>query len=113
MNELQIFTNENFGAVRIIEEDGKVLGYCFCIHKEFSGDSVLTNRKELYIDDLCVDEAARGKGVASAMLSEIEDWGREKRAVYAILCSANHRLEAHKLYEKVGYSNVKGYKKYL
>lgn len=27
MNELQIFANEKFGSVRIIEEDGKVL---FC-----------------------------------------------------------------------------------
>lgn len=27
MNELQIFANEQFGSVRIIEEDGKVL---FC-----------------------------------------------------------------------------------
>ena len=48
-------------------EGSFVRGYCFCIHEDTQGDSVLTDRKELYIDDLCVDEKYRGRGVAKAL----------------------------------------------
>ena len=48
-------------------EDGAFLGYCFCQWKEYRNSSVSTDRKELYIDDLCVDETARGKGVATEL----------------------------------------------
>ena len=36
-------------------EDEHFLGYCFCQWKEYRDSSVSTDRKELYIDDLCVD----------------------------------------------------------
>ena len=105
--------NENPDKYLLVSEDedthtlcGSVLGICF-------GDFCEACDCVMVIENVVTHPDVRGKGVASAMLSEIEDWGREKRAVYAILCSANHRLEAHKLYEKVGYSSVKGYKKYL
>ena len=48
-----------------------------------------------------------------AMMDEIEAWGREKGVRYAVLCSAMTRKEAHQMYEKLGYGEVKGYKKYL
>ena len=44
-------------------EDGKVLGYCFCILQVRKNDPVLLDDRTLYIDDLCVDEACRGKHV--------------------------------------------------
>lgn len=47
-------------------EDGKVLGYCFCILQVRENDPVLLDDRTLYIDDLCVDEACRGKHVGQA-----------------------------------------------
>lgn len=44
-----------------------VAGYCFCQLRDYSGSSVLTDRTELYIDDLCVDENRRGQGIAKAL----------------------------------------------
>lgn len=85
---------------------GSLLGVCF-------GDFCETCNPVMVIENVVTDTAYRNKGVAMAMLREIEAWGREKQAVYAILCSANHRLEAHRLYEKAGYAGIKGYKKYL
>ena len=46
-----------------IDDQGEVLGYCFCIYQQHTNHSVLTNVKTLYIDDLCVDESLRGKGI--------------------------------------------------
>ncbi len=41
-------------------QDDEVLGYCFCIFQQHINNSVLTDIKTLYIDDLCVDENKRG-----------------------------------------------------
>ena len=46
---------------------GRVLGHAFCIHKQVKDDNVLTDIKTLYIDDICVDEEARGKHVGTAL----------------------------------------------
>ena len=49
------------------EVDGKMVGYAFCILQITKDDPVLCDRKVLYIDDLCVDENHRGRGIAGAL----------------------------------------------
>lgn len=44
------------------EADGVMTGYAFCILRITKDDPVLCDRRELYIDDLCVDENHRGAG---------------------------------------------------
>ena len=51
----------------IAEEDGAVVGYCFCQIRRYDGSTVLTDRTELYIDDLCVDKNCRGKHVGTVL----------------------------------------------
>ena len=48
-------------------EEGKLLGYCFCVIEEVKGDPVLMDDKTLYIDDLCVDETIRGRHIGKAL----------------------------------------------
>ena len=60
----------------IAEKDNKVLGYCFCMHKETQNNPVLCDDKSLYIDDLCVDEACRGQGVASRLYDHVCQYAR-------------------------------------
>ena len=57
--------------------DGKLAGYAFCILQETKNDPVLCDRKVLYIDDLCVDEAIRGQGIATALYARVLDYARE------------------------------------
>lgn len=57
--------------------DGKLAGYTFCILQITKNDPVLRDRKVLYIDDLCVDEAQRGKGIAGALYQKACDYARE------------------------------------
>ena len=52
-------------------EDGKMLGYCFCILEEVKDNPVLCDVKSLYIDDLCVDENIRGKHVGSKLYDHV------------------------------------------
>ena len=59
------------------DETDSVLGYAFCIVKTPPNTALFTDVRTLYIDDLCVDEAARGKHVGSALLRHVEQYARE------------------------------------
>lgn len=48
-------------------ESDEVIGYCFCIFQQHKNNSVLTDIKTLYIDDLCVDEKLRGKHIGKEL----------------------------------------------
>ena len=51
----------------IAAEGDQVLGYCFCMLKLHEKDPVLQDRKELYIDDLCIDEKHRGQHIGKTL----------------------------------------------
>ena len=59
------------------EEDGKMVGYAFCILQVTKNDPVLCDRRVLYIDDLCVDENHRGRGIAGALYRRALELARE------------------------------------
>ena len=69
----------------IAEEADTVLGYCFCIHRDYDGSGVSTCRKELYIDDLCVDESCRGRHVGKALYDHTCAYAREKGCAFITL----------------------------
>ena len=62
----------------VAAEEDRVLGYCFCIHKEARNHPVMNDRKELYIDDLCVEETCRGTGIATGLYAHVQAWAAEK-----------------------------------
>ena len=86
----------------IAEEEETVLGYCFCIHKAYADDPVLADRKELYIDDLCVDEACRGKGVATALYRHVTDYAKQSGCRFITLNVWAGNDNALKFYEHMG-----------
>ena len=81
---------------------GFVLGYCFCIHKDYLGDTVLTDRRELYIDDLCVEETCRGQGVAKALYAHTRNYANETGCSYLTLNVWCGNAGAMKFYENAG-----------
>jgi ribosomal protein S18 acetylase RimI-like enzyme len=56
--------------------DGNVLGYAFCQISEVKDNQLLEDIKTLYIDDICVDEYARGKHVGKALYEYVRDYAR-------------------------------------
>ncbi|MBE6950128.1 MAG: GNAT family N-acetyltransferase [Ruminococcaceae bacterium] len=83
-------------------EEGKFLGYCFCQWEEYRDSTVSTDRKELYIDDLCVDEAARGQGVATALYRHVTAWAKSEGANFITLNVWCGNDSAYRFYEKMG-----------
>ena len=59
-----------------VYDDGVVQGYAFCQITEHKGDQLLQDIKTLYIDDICVDEKARGKHVGKALYEYVSDYAQ-------------------------------------
>ena len=57
-------------------DDGSVLGYAFCQISEVQNDILLQDTKTMYIDDICVDENARGKHVGKALFEFVRDYAQ-------------------------------------
>lgn len=84
------------------EQDGLMVGYCFCIIEETKGSTVLCDRKVLYIDDLCVDAKVRGAGVAAALYERAVEYAREIGCNAVTLNVWNGNDRAMRFYEKCG-----------
>ena len=79
-----------------------VAGYCFCVHRKFAGSGVSTDRRELYIDDLCVDEAQRGQGIATALYRHVTHYARQQGCRFVTLNVWCGNDNAQRFYEKMG-----------
>lgn len=71
---LEIFGNPET-PVFVYDEDGRVLGYVFCELITSSADN-LQPIKTLYIDDLCVDETARGRHIGTLLYEYAREFAR-------------------------------------
>lgn len=96
-----ILTDEKrpiFTAVR----DGEVVGYSFCIFKELKNDGSMVDQKILYIDDLCVDENARGCGIGTLLYEYVVEYARECACNAVTLNVWADNTSALRFYEKIG-----------
>ena len=59
-----------------VYDDGVVRGYAFCQLSEVMDNQLLEDTKSLYIDDICVDEQARGKHVGKALYEYVRDYAK-------------------------------------
>lgn len=59
-----------------VYDDGLVQGYAFCQLSEVKGDKLLQDAKHLYIDDICVDEKARGRHVGKALYEHVHNYAK-------------------------------------
>ena len=77
-------------------------GYAFCILQETEKNTVLRDRKVLYIDDLCVEEKLRGRGIATALYEQVLSFAREigcQAVTLNVWCGNDGAM---KFYEKCG-----------
>ena len=73
--ELEVLLSDDSKPVFVFD-DGTVLGHAFCIITEVKDDKLLQDIKTLYIDDICVDEKARGKHVGKALYEFVHDYAQ-------------------------------------
>jgi ribosomal protein S18 acetylase RimI-like enzyme len=59
------------------DEEDHVLGYAFSYYEIKHDSRLLVDRKILYLDDLCVDDACRGKNIGSQLFDATLSHARE------------------------------------
>lgn len=88
--------------VFVAVEDNQVLGYGFCQIKTYHQDPVIADHTELYIDDLCIDENIRGKGIGKAIYQQICRYAKQRRCSSITLNVWSCNESAMRFYEKLG-----------
>ena len=83
-------------------EPGEILGYAFCVHQQHVDDNILTDVRTLYIDDLCVEEAARGMHVGTRLYEYVLDYARDCGCHNVTLNVWACNESAHRFYEHLG-----------
>ena len=93
---------DTVSPIFVAVEDGKVLGYGFCQVREYEKDPVILDHTELYIDDICVDEECRGKGVGTAIYEAVCRYAKMRKCHKITLNVWCGNDGAMKFYENLG-----------
>lgn len=101
---------QKYLLVAIDRENNEIVGSLLgVVFEDICGDC----RPILLVENVAVLEKCQGNGVGRRMFEEIESWGRKMDCHYEMLVSGMNRVGAHKFYERIGFEQVKGFKKYL
>ena len=100
--ELIAIINNEKTPVFVAEKDNEILGYAFCIHKQFLNDNNMTDVKTLYIDDLCVEKAARGQHIGTLLYNYVINFAKENGYYNVTLNVWADNTNAVKFYESIG-----------
>jgi len=99
----QLNKTDSIKHVIVAYQHGEPVG-CGAIRK-YADDTVEVKR-------MYVLENQRGKGIASALLNELETWAKELNYKKCILETGKRQSEAVNLYHKNGYNMIENYGKY-
>ena len=98
---LAIFANPQT-PVFVYESNGTVLGYAFCAFVQTKENGSLNPLTSLYIDDLCVDEKARGRHIGRQLFEYVKAFARERGCYNITLHVWECNPGARKFYESIG-----------
>lgn len=97
-----ILHDDRTPVLAAVDDQDQVLGYAFCIFKQYLNDNILTDIKTLYIDDLCVDETLRGQHIGKQLYEAVLEYARANGCYNVTLNVWACNEAAIKFYEKCG-----------
>ncbi len=98
----ELLADEQTTVFVCAEEDGTILGHAFCILQQEKDSHVLTDVKTLYIDDICVDENARGQHVGQRLYEHVLEYAGTLGCYHVTLNVWSCNPDAMKFYERMG-----------
>lgn len=85
-----------------VDDNNRLLGYAFCIFQQYLDNTIMTDIKTLYIDDLCVDEACRGQHIGRSLYEAVLAYAREHGCYNVTLNVWSGNDNAQRFYESCG-----------
>ena len=87
--------------------DGETfLGYVCTILKEYKDHNIMLDKKVLYVDDLCVSEESRGRGVGRMLMDEAKDFAKETGCASLELNVWKFDGSAEEFYRSYGFTTM-------
>ena len=102
-----IMSNDQTPVFVCTDSDGRVLGHGFCVLQRPENTRLLHDILTLYIDDICVDEAARGRHVGRKIYEHIVSYARQRGCYNITLNVWSCNPGAIKFYESLGLTPYK------
>ena len=97
----KIINNDREPVFVVVDEKNNLLGHVFCIFKENKRESQI-DIVTLFVDDLCVSEKARGKGIGAKLYEYVVDFALKNGCYNVTLDVWSCNEQAVKFYEKCG-----------
>jgi len=97
----KIIDNDREPVFVAVDEKKNLLGHVFCIFKENKKES-LADIVTLFVDDLCVSEKARGKGIGAKLYEYVVNFALKNGCYNVTLDVWSCNEQAIKFYEKCG-----------
>ena len=85
-----------------VDEEDMPLGHAFCVHRQITDDPVMTDIRTLYIDDICVDTAFRGKGIGRTLFEHAAAYAARQGCYHVTLNVWTCNPAALRFYEAMG-----------
>ncbi len=104
---IKIIKNDSSPIFVAVNNDDIVLGYAFCIYQITNDSLLLQDKKTLYIDDICVDENARGGHIGKSLYEYVVSFAEENGFDNITLNVWAFNEGAYKFYEKCGMTPLK------
>jgi len=95
------------------DKGDQVLGYAFCILTEQPKADYMIQFTSLYIDDLCVDKAQQGKGVAIQLFDHVKAEAKRLGCREITLNVWEGNDNAKRFYDNLGMKPMKTYMEYV
>lgn len=85
-----------------VNEEDVCLGYAFCQLKEQPFSNNMVQFKSFFIDDLCIDEQARGQHIGESLFEYVKQEAKKLGCYEVTLNVWTGNTSAEKFYEKMG-----------
>ena len=90
-----------------VNEEGVCMGYAFCQMQEQPFSTNMVPFKSLFIDDLCVDQQARGQHIGEQLVSDCLVQARNNGfKLMQFNAVVENNTHARHLYERLGFVQV-------
>ncbi len=85
------------------DDDDSALGYAICEIKETPSDAANKVKfRQMYIDDLCVDQQARGQHIGQKLFEHVKSEAKKIGCYEVTLCVWTGNDNAERFYENLG-----------
>lgn len=102
--ELERMVGDDAKPIYVAADDAdNVVGYAFCAIREQPFSANMVPFRTLFIDDLCVDESARGMHIGQALFEYVKQEARRLGCYEVTLNVWEGNDSARQFYEKMGF----------